>query len=243
MKYYLLCSGSKGNCFVLLDEDVQLVIDCGNTKRYLLEAFLKKGLDYKRSDALLLTHSHTDHISQLKMFASVETYSPFEVEDREVHKVIPYEPFQIAHLHILPLVLSHDAPITVGYVIENKTEKLVYITDTGYLKQTYYDIIRNADYYIMESNHDVQMLMKSNRPYSLKQRILSDSGHLSNDTCAEILKTVIGEKTKEIILAHLSEEANTPELALAATKSRIPDERIRILCGNQREAVEGGSRQ
>ncbi len=241
MKFYLLCSGSKGNCFVLLDREVQLVIDCGSTKRYLLQAFLTEGLDYKRSDALLLTHNHTDHISQLKMFSTVPLYSPFPIEERSYERVDPKEEFRIGHLNIQPLVLSHDAPITVGYIISNETEKLVYITDTGYLKQTYYDLIRNADYYILESNHDVQMLMQSNRPYLLKQRILSDSGHLSNETCAEILKEVTGEKTKEIILAHLSEEANTPSLAYNATRSVITDKNIRIQCGNQRETVEGGS--
>ena len=240
MKYDLLCSGSKGNCFVLRDEDAQIIIDCGSTRRYLLDAFKKIGVSYENSDALLITHEHSDHTSQLKMFSGVESYSPYPLPYVLSNTVIqPNETFSVRHLSIKAIALSHDAPRTVGYIISNGIEKLVYITDTGYLNSRYYEDIRNADYYIMESNHDVEMLMRTNRPYLLKQRILSDSGHLSNDACAEILSTVVGERTKEVVLAHLSEEANEPSLAYETTRARL-DERISVRCGSQKEIVSGG---
>ena len=240
MQYFCLCSGSKGNCFVLKDEGVQIIVDCGSTRRYLKEAFQKVNVDYMASSALLITHEHSDHISQIRMFAELDIYSPIALEKVKCIRIQANQTFMIGHLQITPLALSHDTPVCVGYVIRNAQEKLVYITDTGYLKSAYYKEIADADYYIMESNHDVQMLMNTSRPYLLKQRILSDSGHLSNESCAEILKRVIGEHTREIVLAPLSEEANTPALALKAAREAIPDEGISIRCAMQKEVLSGG---
>lgn len=240
MHFYVLASGSKGNCCVITGKNTKLIIDCGSTKHYLLESFKAIDLDYQTIDALLLTHSHSDHISQLKLFNQCLVYSPFKLDREDSIEVIPFESFQIGEFTINPIPLSHDVGITVGYIIQNAENKFVYITDTGYLKQDYYTIINNADYYVFESNHDISMLMKSQRPYPLKQRIISDNGHLDNETSAEILANVIGNNTKEIVLAHLSEVANTPLLALTSVRNKINDTNISIRVAYQYKIIEGG---
>lgn len=214
MKFALLASGSKGNCFILKDEETVIQIDCGTTKRYLTECFQKLHHSIEDTDALLITHDHSDHISQIRMFKDLNIYSPVEINDVDTFQVRSLQEFTVGSCQITPIALSHDAINTTGYVIENGTEKLTYITDTGYLNERYYPLITDSDYIVMESNHDVQMLMNTRRPQYIKARIYSDQGHLNNDDCATILNQVVGEHTKEIILAHISQEGNTREKAL-----------------------------
>lgn len=245
MQFYLLASGSKGNCFVLKTPQSQIVIDCGTTKTYLTRCFQSLGLDYLSSDALLITHGHRDHISQLKMFAPVEAYAAFALEGRPQHWVKPFQSFQIQDLTITPLPLSHDAENTVGYVLQTASEKLVYITDTGYVREDCLDSIYGADYYVLESNHDVGMLMQTRRPYPIKMRILSDSGHLCNEDSARLLSEIVTPRTRSIFLAHLSEEANDPQLALKVVQEQLDGCACRnslvLRAAGQYEILEGGS--
>lgn len=245
MKYYVLESGSKGNCTVIKGKETLLVIDCGGTKRYLKDRFSELGLDYSKIDALLITHEHSDHIKQLKMFSGVDIFSPCELQDYAIHKVVPYQQFQIGEFRILPLALSHDVRDVVGYVIDNGYEKLVSVTDTGYVSHLNENHIRNAEYYIFESNYDTGMLMSSDRPVQLKVRIVSDCGHMGNEDSARVLSRVIGERTREITLAHLSQECNREEIALSVLKKTFEENgidlnRYRIAAARQFEMLEGG---
>ena len=221
MEYAMLASGSKGNCFLLRDGTSLIMIDCGTTRKYLKECFEKLGVKREALDALLITHDHSDHVSQLRHFRDLAVYSPVELPDTEVFMVRPLKPFVIETLKITPIPLSHDALNTMGYVIENGTEKLVYITDTGYVNARYLPLLTGADYIIMESNHDMKMLMQTARPQYLKARIYSDQGHLCNEDCASILNEIITETTHSVILAHISQEANTRQQALTASVSYL----------------------
>ncbi len=214
MNFALLASGSKGNCFLLRDEGTTLQIDCGTTKKYLNACFDELRHDKEDTDALLITHDHSDHVSQIRMFADLNIYSPVEIDNVDTFRVRPLQVFNVGSLQITPVALSHDALNTTGYVIEDGSEKLTYITDTGYLNERYYPLIAGSDYIVMESNHDVGMLMQTRRPQYIKARINSDEGHLNNEACAEILDHVVNENTKEIILAHISQEGNTRKKAL-----------------------------
>lgn len=218
MEYALLASGSKGNCFLLKDEGTTIQIDCGTTQKYLKECFNKLNHDVQDTDALFITHDHSDHISQIKMFKDLTVYSPVEIEQVDTMKVTPNQPIFVNNLKVTPIALSHDALNTVGYVIEDGIEKLVYVTDTGYLNQKYYPLLRDADYIVMESNHDISMLMQTRRPHYVKARINSDNGHLNNEACAEALTHILTKKTKQVILAHISREGNTSEKALEVNK-------------------------
>ncbi|MEG1475474.1 MAG: MBL fold metallo-hydrolase [Longicatena sp.] len=226
MSYALVASGSKGNCCVIEAANSKIAIDCGSTKRYLTQSFNEIHFDYHDLDGLLITHGHSDHVSQLKMFDQIPTYASIDLETHFLTKINPYEEFDINQIHVLVLPMSHDSPNTVGYVLSWEDKKMVYITDTGYIKEEVKKYIINADYYIIESNHDIEMLMQTNRPIYLKQRIINDNGHLCNEVAANLIAQVMGNKTKEIVLAHISQEGNTRELALASMRSLFDSKHI-----------------
>lgn len=226
MKFALLASGSKGNCCIIKDETTQIVIDCGSTKRYLCGCFDTLQYDYKTSDALLITHTHKDHVSQLNMFRDIPVFSCAPLERKDTNALKAYDVFRIGSMNITVLPMSHDCDGTVGYVIENDDYKMVYVTDTGYIRDDVKAYITNADYYVFESNHDIEMLMQTSRPVFVKQRIINDFGHLCNDDSASILSQVIGDKTKEIVLAHISEEGNHRQLAVDTLLNQLQRKNI-----------------
>ena len=246
MRFNIIQSGSKGNATLIEHNGCVLLIDMGISLKCLREGcavWNKKLLDI---DALLLTHSHTDHtcgirhLDPLPIYCVQGVYTKGDTRNIEVGKN-----FQIGDIIINPIEASHDAENTVGFVIQGNDEKLVYLTDTGCILEETLNQIKNADYYIIESNHDRRMLLKTNRPESLKQRILSDHGHLCNEDSAFYMSEVVGPKTKEIVLAHLSQEANTPEKALSAyekvfRKRKIRTQNLKIYCSDQFKMTSGG---
>jgi phosphoribosyl 1,2-cyclic phosphodiesterase len=214
MRVDLLCSGSKGNSCLVRDGQTQILIDCGSTKKYLMNAL--KSVNQKVDDlnGVLITHTHKDHISQIKHFSHLPMYSWCDLDVDDHHTVLPLQEFDIGTFHIKVIQLSHDAPKTAGFVIWSGDQKLVYITDTGYIPNGEKQFLENADTYIFESNHEPEMLMRTSRPMFVKQRILGDNGHLCNRDSGANLSQVVNSRTKNIVLAHISEEGNDPHLAL-----------------------------
>lgn len=248
MKYTVFCSGSKGNSTLIETQQVKILLDCGHTKRYLTQALFDAGLTAGQIDAVIITHEHIDHVSQLKLFKDKPIFAPHVLSGREDTIVLePFEWITLGDLKIYALPLSHDAQETFGYVIKHQEETLVYITDTGYIRETDFESLSNADYYIFESNHDVELLMATSRPYPVKKRILSVNGHLSNQDSAQYLSSLIGLNTKSILLAHLSSEANTERHALEElvttleTRQNQISPSLVIECAKQNEPVTGGS--
>lgn len=144
-------------------------------------------------------------------------------------------------IYIKTIPTSHDSITANGFLIEYEQESLVYITDTGYINLRYINILKNKTYYIIESNHDTEKLIKGPYPEYLQRRILSDKGHLSNELCSGYISKLIGPNTKKIILAHLSEENNTEELALESVFKVIKENNIEftnIKCAKQRDLTE-----
>ena len=146
----------------------------------------------------------------------------------ENYHLIDTETFDIKDIHVEVIHTSHDTEDSLGYIINNEDKSLVYITDTGYINRKYFDLLSNRNLYIMESNHDVEMLNNGKYPFELRQRILSDKGHLSNYDSAKYLAKFIGDKTKYILLAHLSEENNTEELAYKTLTNRLNKENEQV---------------
>lgn len=243
MKFCVLSSGSKGNCTYIEIENHKFLIDIGTSFLYTSTKLKEIGIEISEIEGIFITHNHDDHINGLKRFIKMENAKiylskivmdniPFEISNYELIE----NNYNIDDILIESIKLSHDTPECKGYIFSYNGKSLVYITDTGYINAKYHEQLSNKSVYILESNHDVDMLMNSNRYRPLKMRILSDSGHISNKDCSYYLSKFIGNNTKKIILAHLSEEANTPTLALETARSKIKD--IDIITAKQNERTE-----
>ena len=162
----------------------------------------------------------------------------------EDHELIPYTSYTFGDIEVYVLRVSHDATNPIGFIFSGD-ETLLYMTDTGYVSQKNKELIHNLNYYIIESNHDIGMLMATRRPFSLKNRIMGDTGHLNNEYSAHLMCDVISENTKEIVLAHLSQDANTKEKALETYYSIFDEEKMtfdqeKIKAASQTAVVSGG---
>lgn len=248
MKVIVLSSGSKGNTTYIECGNTKILIDIGNSCKYVVTKLKEIGIEAEEINAILITHTHIDHIKGLKVFN--KKYNPKvyitqgmleEINFITNYQIIKENSLNIDDLNINIIKTSHDAKDSVGYVINGDEKSIVYITDTGYINNKYFDILTNKEVYIMESNHDVEMLNSGPYPFQLRQRILGDKGHLSNYDSARYISTFIGEKTKCVMLAHLSEENNTRELAYNTLIERLENNNQsieKILIAKQNEETE-----
>ena len=248
MKVKVLASGSKGNSTLIRTDKINLLIDCGVTYQYLASELEKINVTPKDLDAILITHTHSDHIKGLTSLVKKTGLKVFILEEMldEIKSKIPYEninyytnPLYIDDLKIELIRISHDVE-GVGFIIENNDRNLVYITDTGYINRKYLPKMKNKNVYIIESNHDEEMLMEGPYPYILKQRVISDHGHLSNTTTAGYLREIIGDRTSTIVLAHISENNNTEELAYNTTKEMLEENNLekKVIIAKQYESLD-----
>ena len=248
MKVTVLSSGSKGNTTYIESNQAKILIDAGNSSKYILSKLEELKINPKEIDTILITHTHTDHIKGLPVLLKkinpcvymTEKMRPY-LDYIENYQIINSDSINIKDLNINVIKTSHDTEESVGYIINNQNKSIVYITDTGYINNKYHKLLKNHDIYIMESNHDIEMLNNGKYPFELRQRILSDKGHLSNYDSAKYLSKFIGDKTKYILLAHLSEENNTKELAYNTLIDRLEKEKIQvdnIILTNQNKETE-----
>jgi len=246
MHFNIIASGSKGNASVIIYKETSILIDMGVSFECLKNGLEEVGLQVNDLSAALFTHNHSDHIKGLRFLSPSIMYGLEGTLPSLAHKVELFKPFKIGDFEITPLKVSHDATNPCGYLLKAGDESLVYITDTGCFCEENLPLIKNPTYLILESNHDIKMLLATNRTYELKTRILSDVGHLCNEDSAIAASEIIGDNTKEIVLAHLSEEANTPELALSAYLKifkhfGIDPDKYLIRCANQWNSLQGGN--
>lgn len=228
MKVIVLSSGSKGNTTLITTKNTKILIDCGNTCKYICEKLKTLNIKPEEIDAILITHTHVDHIKGLQVFLhkyNTKVYltekMQFELQFVENYCLIEENNFTINDIKIDIIKTSHDTSDSQGFIITNDNKSAVYITDTGYINIKYHEMLKNKELYIFESNHDIEMLNNSKYPFHLRKRILSDKGHLSNYDSAKYLSEFIGDNTKYILLAHLSEENNTCELAYETLLDRL----------------------
>ncbi len=246
MKIYVIESGSKGNATLIENDNHLLLLDMGISLCSLENALKEINKNIYDIDALLLTHCHSDHTKGVKYLPPLDIYCTEGTYDAlNVINIKAYKSFELDGFKITPISTSHDVPNPVGFLFENGKESLVYLTDSGFIPDKTLSYMHNADYYVIESNHNVKMLFECSRPLALKERIASDTGHLSNEDAASYMVDLVGNKTKEIILAHLSDETNTPELALKAFKKKFKKchvdlDKISIKCAEQHKMVTMG---
>ena len=246
----VLASGSKGNSTLITTDRVKILIDAGKNQKYLETALNQINLSLKDIDYILITHTHADHTSALKTI--VKSHKPTIVLTELMYQDLDYlknyenillltDNLELEDLVIENIKTSHDTSDSRGYIVTQGNSSVVQITDTGYLNQKYFKKLQNKTIYIFESNHNVEMLMHGRYPKWLKARVSSDVGHLSNESSAFYLTKLIGENTKEIILAHLSEENNTPELALETLNNEFAENNIKfnnIVVAKQEERTD-----
>jgi len=248
MKICVLSSGSKGNCTYIETNKHKILIDIGTNCLYVERTLSKIGIEAASIDSIFITHSHVDHIAGLRVFS--KKYNPKIYTTEKIYSEMNLPLQNINYINddiilddikINIIKTSHDVS-SVGYILESNDKSVVYITDTGYIKEKYFKKLYDKSIYIFESNHDVEKLMNNPKyPHHTKIRILSDEGHLSNKDSAYCLSKFYGPNTKKIILAHLSEDNNTPQLALSTLKEEFNKKNIvfdDILIAKQNEHTE-----
>lgn len=249
MKVCVLSSGSKGNCTYVETENHKVLIDIGTSSLYVEKSLKSIGVNPEDIDMVLVTHAHIDHVAGIKVFS--KKYNPLvyisekilKESNIKIENISSEEEINIdSHIKIKSIRLSHDVDDIKGYVIEEENNSMVYITDTGYINESNFEYIKNKNLYVFESNHDVEQLMNNPKyPHHTKIRILSDKGHLSNKDSAYYLSRLIGDNTKHVILAHISEQNNTEALALETLKETLERKNIdfnNIMIARQNEMTE-----
>jgi phosphoribosyl 1,2-cyclic phosphodiesterase len=261
MRVSILATGSNGNATLVETNDYKFLIDDGISFKSFLERANECMCDIKELNSIFITHEHYDHVVGLKMlFKRIEldcyltngTYEGLSSDIKEVMNpsrvniIRSNDIFIFGRTKITIIQLHHDAKEPIGFIVEENDKKLVYITDTGFVRQEYYPILKNADMYIIESNYDVELLWSSKRPFELKRRIDGDYGHMSNEASAVMMSKLIGPKTKKIVYAHISDDCNyyhMPEFIKNAHKKVYSEcgvdySNIDLYCGN-RKGVTG----
>lgn len=248
MRVIVLSSGSKGNTTYIECGETKILIDMGNTCKYVVNKLEGFGIKAEDLDAIFITHTHVDHVKGLKVFLKKYGTKVYltdkmigELDYIDNYVFIDSDLVLLKDLKLNVIKTSHDANDSVGYVVEGDNKSIVYITDTGYINNKYFSLLSNREVYIMESNHDIEMLNNGPYSFSLRQRILGDKGHLSNYDCSRYLSSFIGDKTDTIVLAHLSHENNTYDLAYDTLVKRLEDNNQkvnRIIIAKQDEETE-----
>lgn len=208
-------------------EKTKIIIDAGFSGKKVEELLKNIDVDPKSLDAILVTHEHTDHIKGVGVLSRrynlpiLANYGTWTAMDEKIGKIKDenilifkndYD-FQFKDLDIHPLSTYHDSECSCGYIIENSSKKISVMTDTGYVSDNMKKKLTNSDLYYIEANHDVEMLKNGVYPYYLKERVLSTRGHLSNIDSAMTLGEILKSNGEKVILAHLSNENNTPDIA------------------------------
>lgn len=237
-----LYSGSTGNSYFIGDKTAGILVDIGRSAKQTTNILKRCGFDPLAVSGILITHEHTDHVSGLRVFASrynipvfasAGTLSALEsmgVLNGSFPAYVIDDTLQLGDMRIDAFRTPHDCAESLGYRIRTADDRLITIaTDIGHLTHEIESHLLGVDMAVLESNHDIGMLRTGPYPYSLKRRILSDVGHLSNTACAEFLPTLYESGTKHFMLAHLSRENNTPDIALQTA-----------LCGMQMSGIEDG---
>lgn len=233
-------SGSSGNCYIIKAEDEMLMIDSGVGVRTVKKYFRDYAIDYSKILSIFVTHDHADHVKSVGAL-SIDYKIPVYATDKVhqgiernycVRKKIPIENkrviakdniYKIGNFMVTPFDIPHDSSDNVGYRIEYNGLNFCLMTDIGHVTDKIKENVSKADYLVIESNHDEQMLLSGPYPQYLKDRVAGPEGHLSNRVCAEVVSDYASEKLKHVWLCHLSEENNHPELARKTMEQKLEE--------------------
>lgn len=227
LRFSVLSSGSTGNAFYIETDKQKLLVDAGMSGKQLEGLFEQIKVDPSELNGILVTHEHSDHIKgigvmarryKLPIYANEKTWQAMEglVGTIDTAQKFVFEAGSVksfGNLDVESFGVSHDAAEPMFYVFHHEGQKVSLVTDLGYVSDRIKGTIKGSDIFIFESNHDTEMLRMGHYPWNIKRRILSDVGHVSNEDAGLALADVIGDKTKRIYLAHLSQDNNMKDLA------------------------------
>ena len=234
VQFTILGSGSAGNCAYLETDEARILIDAGFSGRQIRQRLATIARAPERLHGILITHEHSDHIAGLVGLAAkikvpiycnrltkeaIESQLGISVECR---LFATGSSFEIGDLQIDTFSVPHDAYDPVGFLLRTVEGNIGFLTDLGHATRLVLERVRAAHVLVLETNHDVKMLQEDiRRPWSLKQRILSRHGHLSNEAAADVLEQIVTDELSQVYLGHLSRDCNRPELARSAVEHRL----------------------
>lgn len=237
MKLCSIASSSSGNCVYAGDDKTGILIDVGISKKRIVEGLEGIGVDIKSIRGILITHEHSDHVQGLGVMARsyhIPVYATYRtilaikqiksigaIDDGLFNCIGPDNEFYIDSLAVHPFSMPHDAADPVCYSITDGKKKVSVATDMGFYNDYIIDNLRESSILMVEANHDINMVEVGPYTYALKQRILSDRGHLSNDNCGKLVCELMSDNLKHIVLGHLSKENNYPQLAYETVRCAI----------------------
>lgn len=237
MDFFSVASGSSGNCICLGSDQCHVMIDAGISGKRIEEGM--NTYDYTTSDmdGVLITHEHSDHIQGLGVVARkyglpiyatkgtadaiLQSSSVGKIDPSLFHVIEAGKTFFIGNLEIYPMSISHDAADPVAYLVSDGRHRVGVVTDLGYYDADIVSHMEGLDALLLEANHDIHMLQVGAYPYPLKQRILGERGHLSNETSGQLLGQILHDGMQHILLGHLSKENNYDELAYETVRLEI----------------------
>lgn len=255
MKFCVIASGSAGNMTYVEAGSTKLLIDCGISLPNAINRLEEKNIDIdlKEVTDILITHEHDDHVAFIDTVVkktkanlyinelSFKNLKP-NVRDNLIGQNIAFLEgdgcYRIGDVEVCTLVLNHDCKNNFGFVIRYKNKQFGYFTDTGIFPSRYKYLLSELDSFVIEANHDVEMLQNSGRPYYLINRILSTTGHLSNQITYELLRDTLTTRTKNIVFAHVSRDCNSQSCIECDIISKFKDSNIKFLIAKQYEAIE-----
>ena len=250
MRIVTFASGSTGNCCLVSDGGVNVLIDAGISARRIVQGLGVLGLAPQDVCGVLITHEHSDHISGLPVLVKrtgMRILAPSELGEvlkrvkPELSESIDYIPpdggLCVGDVRITAFPTPHDASASFGYRIEG-SEVFAFATDTGHISDELLEGLQGADTVVIEANHDKVMLKNGPYPPFLKQRVLSKHGHLSNDDCAKLACLLADSGTRQIILGHLSQQNNTPEAAETAVSEALSGRNVKIYTAPANKLLE-----
>lgn len=237
MELCSIASGSSGNCIYVGSDAGHILIDAGISGKRIEEGLNGIGLKTAEMQGILVTHEHIDHVAGLGVLArrygiplyatqgTIEAVkrmkSVGKIDESLFHVIQPEVEFRVGDMTIEPISISHDAADPVAYKIKQGKKKAAVMTDLGFYDARIVQTLQNLDVLLLEANHDVRMLQTGPYPYPLKQRILGDRGHLSNENCGRLLGEVLHDNFKTVVLGHLSKENNYPQLAYETVRVEV----------------------
>ena len=259
----VLASGSRGNCALVATSSTRILVDAGLSGRETFKRLSALGERPEEISAILITHEHSDHVAGLQrlaaklnvpVFLTAPTHHAWSraVRDSDGGGAIPELPksehfsagrgFRVGDIDVVPFTVPHDAADPVGFTFRAEGVKIGFVTDLGYMPASVRDHLRGCRVLVMESNHDVEMLRSGPYPWSVKQRVMSRVGHLSNLALADFLTNDYDNSATFVVLAHLSEQNNHPEIARREAEKALATRgglfQNRVLLAPQAEALQ-----